>query len=187
MSKANQRDHIAKAIEALSADSKTAASDAVCQRLMTLASVVIADTIFAYLPLHDEVDVTPLLSTWLDESRTVGVPLVSWEQKTMRAGMLTSLDDSMLEPTQHGLQEPRHRHPIPADFIDVVLVPGVGFDASGGRLGRGGGFYDRYLETSRPPVVIGVAFDEQILDEVPCEPHDQFMTAIVTPTRTLLN
>mgnify|MGYP006187100631 CR=1 FL=1 len=187
MSKVKQRQHIASAVNAISADSKKTASHVVCERLMTIASILIADTIFAYLPLEDEVDITPLLSTWLDESRTVGIPLISWEHKTMRAGILHSLDESSLTPTRYGLKEPSHRHPIPADFIDVILVPGVGFDTSGGRLGRGGGFYDRYLETSRPPVVIGIAFDEQILDEVPCEPHDQFMSAIVTPTRTLLN
>ena len=146
-----------------------------------------ADTIFAYLSLDDEVNLSPLLSTWIDESRAVGVPLVSWENKTMRAGLLTSLDESTLQETRHGLREPIHRHPIPSDYIDVALVPGVGFDASGGRLGRGGGFYDRYLESSRSPIVIGVAFDEQILDAVALDSNDQKMTVIVTPTRTLLN
>jgi 5-formyltetrahydrofolate cyclo-ligase len=187
MSKANQRTQIANAIDDMSAEQKNEASIAICKRLTTIASVVFADSIFAYLPLDDEVNLSTLLSAWIDESRTVGVPLVSWENKTMRAGLLTSLEDASLKETRHGLREPANRHPIPADYIDVIIVPGVGFDASGGRLGRGGGFYDRYLDTSRPPVVIGVAFEEQILDEVHLESHDQRMTAIVTPTRTLLN
>ena len=187
MNKANQRIQVARAIGEMSDASRQEASIAICERLKTIASVVFADTIFAYIALNDEVNLETLLSTWIDESRTVGVPLVSWEQKTIRAGVLTSLESTSLEETRHGLREPVHRHPIPADYIDVILVPGVGFDASGGRLGRGGGFYDRYLDTSRPPVVIGVAFDEQILDEVHLEPHDQRMSAIVTPTRTLLN
>lgn len=187
MNKATQRTQIASAIGEMSDASKQKASIAICERLTTIASVVFADTIFAYLALDDEVNLKTLLSTWIDESRTVGVPLVSWENKTMRAGVLTSLDGTSLEETRYGLREPTHRHPIPADYIDVIIVPGIGFDATGGRLGRGGGFYDRYLDTSRPPVVIGVAFDEQILDEVHLEPHDKKMTAIVTPTRTLLN
>lgn len=187
MSKATQRIHIEQAVREMSAQSKQDASTAICKRLLTIASVMFADTIFAYLALDDEVNLSPLLSTWIDESRTVGVPLVSWESKTMRAGLLTSWDESALQETRHGLREPIHRHPIPSDYIDVTLVPGVGFDASGGRLGRGGGFYDRYLESSKSPIVIGVAFDEQILDAVALDAHDQKMTAIVTPTRILLN
>lgn len=187
MSKADQRAHVASAIEGMTDVERRTASEAICKRLSSIASVSFADTIFAYLALDDEVDLSSILNTWIDESRTVGVPLVSWEKKTMRAGVLHSLDTETLLETRHGLREPSHRHPIPADFIDAIIIPGLAFDASGGRLGRGGGFYDRYLDTSRPPIVIGVAFDEQILDEVHLEPHDQRMTVIVTPTRILLN
>ncbi len=170
----------------MSSESKQFAGDAICERLMTIASVLFADTIFAYLPLEDEVNLLPLMTTWLDESRTIGVPLVSWEEKTMKAGMLNTLEDAALKSTRHGLLEPSERHPIPAGYIDVILVPGIGFDASGGRLGRGGGFYDRYLRDARPPIVIGVAFDEQIVDDIYVEPHDQRMSAVVTQSRTLL-
>jgi 5-formyltetrahydrofolate cyclo-ligase len=186
MSKADLRRHASKVIGGMSEVAKREASEAICKRLASIASVSFADTIFAYLALADEVDLSPIMKTWIDESRTVGVPLVSWENKTMKAGLLHSLDDKTLEVTRYGLREPSHRHPIPADCIDAILVPGLAFDASGGRLGRGGGFYDRYLDTSRPPIVIGVAFDEQIQGEVPLEPHDERMTVVVTQTRTLL-
>ncbi len=187
MNKENQRKQVGRAIGAMSREEKREASTAICDRLMSIASVIFADSIFAYLPLDDEANLVALLCGWIDESRTVGVPLVSWENKTMRAGLVTSLDDHTLTTTKFGLREPTRRHPIPAGLIDVILVPGVGFDSTGGRLGRGGGFYDRYLELSRPPIVIGIAFDQQILDSVHRAPHDQAMTAIVTPTRTLLN
>ncbi|MBC8310215.1 MAG: 5-formyltetrahydrofolate cyclo-ligase [Planctomycetes bacterium] len=187
MSKTKQRKYIGDAIAEMTPEEKCHASTLICDRLMSIASVIFADTIFAYLPLDDEVNILQLLNQWIDESRTVGVPLVSWESKTMRAGVLSSLDEHTLKITRHGLREPIHRHPIPADIIDVILVPGMGFDTSGGRLGRGGGFYDRYLDLSRPPIVIGIAFDQQILESVQCYTHDQPMTAVVTPTRTLLN
>jgi len=187
MNKTSQRSRIANALSMMSPEAKSQASDKVCERLMTISTVAFADSIFAYLPLNDEVNLKPLLSAWIDASRVISVPLVSWENKTMQAGLLSSLDSAMLRETRHGILEPLQKHPIPIDCIDVILVPGVGFDASGGRLGRGGGFYDQYLSTSRPPIVIGIAFDEQILDRVPLEPHDQIMTVVVTPTRILLN
>lgn len=187
MSKKKQRVYFAEQIRGMSNEAKQIASQKVCDRLMSIASVSLADTIFAYLPLQDEVNLTPLIGAWIDEARTIGVPIVSWEDHTMKAGLLPSLDPSTLQSTRHGLLEPSHKHPIPADFIDVILVPGVGFDASGARLGRGGGFYDRYLEASRPAIVIGVAFDEQIADSIHLDSHDQRMTAVVTPSKTLLN
>jgi 5-formyltetrahydrofolate cyclo-ligase len=67
-------------------------------------------------------------------------------------------------------------------LIDVVLVPGLAFDTCGGRLGRGGGFYDRFLALVRPPLSIGVAFDEQMVDHLALESHDCLLTAIATPT-----
>ena len=54
-------------------------------------------------------------------------------------------------------------------------------------LERAVGFYDRFLENHRPRIVLGIAFDQQVVDVVPCEAHDQHMTAIVTPTRTLFH
>ncbi len=187
MSKKIQRSNLKATLVAMPEESKRLASEAICERLRSIASVSSADTIFAYLPLEDEVNLLPLVATWLDESRTIGVPLVSWEEKTMKAGMLTTLEDAALKLTRHGLLEPCERHPIPAGYIDVILVPGVGFDATGGRLGRGGGFYDRYLCDAHPPIVIGVAFDEQIVNSIHVEPHDQRMSAVVTQSRTLLN
>ena len=73
---------------------------------MGIASISLADTIFAYLPTKDEVDVRPLVTTWIEESRTVCVPLVSWEDQTMSAGLLHSLEGGTLVDTRYGLMEP---------------------------------------------------------------------------------
>ena len=69
---------------------------------------------------------------------------------------------------------------------DVVIVPGIAFTAAGDRLGQGGGWYDRFLPHRRPDcLVIGVAFDDQIVDEVPVEPHDVCVAVVVTERRIL--
>ena len=163
------------------------ASEAICARLQTLASIKFADAIFSYLPLSTEVDLIPLMRDWIDESRTVAVPLTDWEHQTMRAGLLTSVEEDTFVETRHRIREPAHRHYIPTDWIAVILVPGIGFSTNGNRLGRGGGFYDRFLDKHRPPIVLGIAFDEQMANDLHVEEHDQQMTAIVTPTRTLLH
>ena len=100
----------------------------------------------------------------------------------MRAGLLPTLDGKSLIERSYGLREPRNPQSVPVDTIDVMLVPGLGFDQNGGRLGRGGGYYDRYLESNRSPIVIGVAFDCQMIDSIYKEEHDQLMTAVVTPS-----
>ncbi len=186
MNKAELRKQIQQRVASMSIQEKQDASQKLCSQLMSIATIVHADSIFAFLPLDNEISLLQIISLWIDESRTVGVPLINWEEKTMLGGLLTSLEDSTLVETRHGIKEPKARHPLPSDCFDVILVPGIGFDGIGGRLGRGGGFYDRFLTKARPPIVIGVCFDEQIVESVPREPHDQLMTAVVTPTNVLL-
>jgi 5-formyltetrahydrofolate cyclo-ligase len=77
--------------------------------------------------------------------------------------------------------DPTAEFPADPRSIDVVIVPGLAFTASGERLGQGGGWYDRFLaETREDCTVIGVAFAEQIVDEIPCEPHDRRVDVVVT-------
>lgn len=88
-----------------------------------------------------------------------------------------------LESGKFGIPEPRAAcKSLQLNQLDLVLVPGVAFSPDGARLGRGRGFYDRILDsvTGRK---IGVAYDEQIVESVPAEAHDQRVTDIVTPTR----
>ena len=73
MNKAAQRAHVASAIEGMTDVERRTASEAICTRLSSIASVSFADTIFAYLALDDEVDLSSILNTWIDESRTIGV------------------------------------------------------------------------------------------------------------------
>lgn len=85
----------------------------------------------------------------------------------------------------HGIREPGsacQKHPL--NLLDLVLVPGVAFDLTGRRLGRGAGHYDRLL-TGVCGTTCGIAFDEQISGELPVEPHDVFVDCILTPTRWL--
>ena len=87
-----------------------------------------------------------------------------------------------LLPGTFGIAEPSPTLPeIPASEIDAFLCPGLAFDANGGRLGRGKGFYDRILATARPGALkIGVCFPEQLVPDTFSEPHDVLMDRVIS-------
>lgn len=89
--------------------------------------------------------------------------------------------DDPLVPTGYGPREPERKRPVDPAGIDVVIAPGLAFDRRGRRLGRGGGEFDRYLgRLGAGTTKIGLAFAEQIVPEVPAEPHDVPMDVVVT-------
>ncbi len=86
-----------------------------------------------------------------------------------------------LRPGRYGVREPAATAAVEALGSDVlVLVPGVAFDESGGRLGRGRGIWDRALADARGAVVFGVGYELQVVERIPREAHDRPMDALVT-------
>ncbi len=85
-------------------------------------------------------------------------------------------------PGPFGLSQPVAESPlVEVELVDAVIIPGVAFDACGSRLGYGGGYYDRLLPRLGPDCMrIGFAFAEQILAEIPAEPHDAVVDLVVT-------
>ena len=90
-------------------------------------------------------------------------------------------DDSGLVPDPYGAMQPPDD--APDARVDVAIVPLLGFTAAGQRLGQGGGHYDRLLTAQPALVAIGLAWDCQLVDALPLEPHDRPLRAVVTPTR----
>jgi 5-formyltetrahydrofolate cyclo-ligase len=96
-----------------------------------------------------------------------------------------AVDTGRLAPGRFGLLEPvgPRLGPTAVGTADVVVVPALAVSRDGVRLGRGGGFYDRALRHARPDAeLVAVVFDDELLDELPVEPHDQRVTAVVTPS-----
>ena len=144
-----------------------------------------AQTIVAYYPLPDEVDIRVLLDEWIAEGKTVFLPKVTGDD-TMELRRYTGRDSlqegafHILEPVEdHG---DRSLDMKSGDFnhgpVPVILVPGMAFDAKGHRLGRGRGYYDRFL-SSLPSELIGVCFDFQKVPDVPVDAHDIAMDAVI--------
>ena len=166
-----------------SAGDRAAASAAVAGRLGALPDLVAARTVVGYAAHGTELSVDPALDVLLAAGVTVCLPWV--DGPLLGLGAITDLGD--LAPGWRGLREPAlPRRPVRPQAVDAVIAPGVGFDLHGNRLGYGGGHFDRLLARLRRGVpVIGVAFDEQVVDRVPVASHDLGVTVIVTPTRTI--
>lgn len=137
-----------------------------------------------YLPLPGEVDVEPVARRWLGAGWTVCFPRVDWGSGAMEAAAVSGVGGlaSELEVSEHGVRVPGAGcRGVAIERVGLVLAPGLAFDTRGGRLGRGGGFYDRFL--SRLTIgarVIGAAFAAQVVERVPIEAHDRVMDAVVT-------
>jgi 5-formyltetrahydrofolate cyclo-ligase len=141
-----------------------------------------ARTILFYAPLPDELDIWPCLATALLAGKQAYLPRLDPLKKAYFAHCVTDPEkDVAIAP--FGIREPGGHCPeLPLNQLDFVLVPGVAFDPHGHRLGRGRGYYDRILAAVRGQTC-GVAFDEQIVDEIPVEPHDVTVNCILTPSR----
>lgn len=162
------------------------ASAAACARLASLEAFERANIVMLYMPLADEVDLTPLALRAYQLGKTLCVPHVDWKREDMYPVEATSFDDESMEMDERGLRRPRHTRPIPESVLDLVVVPGLAFDTNGQRLGRGGGFYDRFLSRlRRQTVLVGIAFDQQIIDAVPKQDHDIPMHVVVTDRRVV--
>jgi 5-formyltetrahydrofolate cyclo-ligase len=132
--------------------------------------------------LPGEIDTIPLMEWCLENNRTVVVPVVNNERKTLTHCELKSL--GALKRTSFGLLEPEGNDQeqwYGGDY-DVVITPGLAFDRCGRRLGMGGGYYDRFFAETAG-VRIALASDWQIVDAVPTGPHDQPVNIIVTESQ----
>jgi 5-formyltetrahydrofolate cyclo-ligase len=108
------------------------------------------------------------------------VPKVSWDQRRMLPVEITSLQTSMTT-TGPGVREPVSGAPMPVNLIDLVIVPGLGFTPDGHRIGRGMGFYDRFLaQGDFLGISCGYAFEEQIIPSLPVLDHDMALSMLCT-------
>lgn len=169
----------------IGAADRESASLAVAHRALKLPSVSGARMVLAYAATADELDPAPLVSELRSRGARVAYPRVTGP------GVLALHwcdSEGSLAPGYCGIAEPDAGLPIAAaDEFDLVLVPGTAFDEACGRLGMGGGFYDRLLpDLDTEALAIGLAFDEQVVTEVPAEAHDVRLDVVLTPTRTIV-
>lgn len=143
-----------------------------------------ARSVLFYSAMAGEIDLSELLEDGLQSGKAIALPRFNPETGVYEAFQISDRAADC-SPGKFGISEPTSRcAPFPLMQLDLALVPGVAFDATGHRLGRGQGFYDRLL-AEIDGVKCGVAFDQQIVNGIPREEHDVRMNCILTPTRWL--
>lgn len=125
-------------------------------------------TIYGYLPYNQEVRTVPMLERALRDGKRVAVPKVYGDE--MRFIYLTDL--SLVATGYAGIPEPIADAPVAQDPTALVLMPGLAFDADGNRMGYGGGFYDRFLQSEPNHPTLALCYDFQILPKIPVQEHD---------------
>jgi 5-formyltetrahydrofolate cyclo-ligase len=175
------RFRIRELVRAVPADERRALSETLCELMRQQTAWQHATKILFYSALPDEPDITPLLEETWAEKKIAALPRFDPQTNSYAACIVSSRTE--LSPGRFGALEPGAGCPVvPLNQLDLVLVPGVAYDFTGRRLGRGKGFYDRLLAGVRGHKC-GVAFDAQIIAAVPEEPHDMRVNSILTPTR----
>jgi 5-formyltetrahydrofolate cyclo-ligase len=183
--KAALREQVRNRLPAISATTRVAASCEFCARLRQQKVWLSAKSFLFFAPLRSEPDIWPLLEEALAAGKTVTLPRFSAVTQTYAAARVLDLPTDLCRGNL-GIREPKpHCETFALNRLDLVLVPGVAFDLHGRRLGRGKGYYDRLLVDVRG-TKCGVAFDEQIVPEVPVGPQDVPLNCILTPTRWLV-
>ena len=133
-----------------------------------------------YLSMPQEVDTAPLALRAWQQDKSVAVPKISWEGKRILPVEITSLHSGVVL-TGPGVREPVSGKPVPVDEIDLVIVPGLGFSTLGYRIGRGMGFYDRFLaQGDFLGVSCGLAFQEQVVTDLPVLDHDMPLSMLAS-------
>lgn len=159
----------------LSQSERMEASDAVFDMLEKTAAFLMSDNILMYHSLPDELDTHRFLDKWAARKRFflprvngLNLEILPYDKSSLRLGAFH-------------IEEPDGTETASVREIDLIIVPGVGYDPDGNRVGRGKGYYDRLLSESRA-TKIGVAYDFQVVDSIDCEPHDIGVDIVITDT-----
>lgn len=174
VSKADLRRRIRGELAARSPAELAAASEKIRAAITELAAWKDARSVGLFAPLAGEPGIDPLFATAQAAGKRVYYPQVTPE------GLVFAevRDLTELVTGRWQLREPANGESPAA--LDLVLVPGMAFTAGGGRLGRGGGYYDRLLESLPETATVGVCFSCQLVESIPVEAHDRTVKAVVT-------
>lgn len=158
-------------------DVRAAAAQAAAEHFFRAIRLPPGAIVAGYWPIRDELDCRPVLTRLMDTRQPVCLPVVLGEERPLELRLWE--EGAALYPSGFGTLAPSEM--APRAEPDVILMPLVGFDRAGTRLGYGGGYYDRTLEAmEHTPRLVGFAYSVQEFDHVPREPHDIPLDAVVT-------
>lgn len=157
----------------------------VCHHISNWPPFQRAHTVLSFLAFRNEIDLGQLYERWPDKRWLVPRVVEGTELAPGQKAYLSlhSYVASQLVQHRFGMLEPKPSLPTadPGE-LEIILVPGVAFDRQGGRLGYGGGFYDRLLPLANHSIRVGVTYERLVLDAIPMEPWDFRVEWLVTPS-----
>jgi 5-formyltetrahydrofolate cyclo-ligase len=182
--KAALRTQIREEAQKHSAEERRAGSVRLCDLLRAQAIWKSARAVLLFMPTLDEPNILPVVTEAIQQGKLVALPAFAAELAIYQALQIRDMHTDLAQG-RFGIPEPcAGCAPVLVNTLDLILIPGVAFSVTGVRLGRGKGFYDRLLAQTTPNKC-GVAFNWQIVDEIPREAHDITVDFLVTPTQFL--
>lgn len=168
---------------ALSAEQKASQSASVEAQLRALLAAKKPSVVALFMPLADEVQIGRLADELAaDGAIRVVVPRIEVDSRQESQMEFYTYHKESMQSGSYGIDEPEPSELCVPELIDLMVVPGVAFTRRGERMGRGKGFYDRYLAREGfSGECVGVCYSHQVVDALPLEPHDRVMDMVVTP------
>lgn len=180
-SKSYLRKTLIKLRDDISKEHRKDKSESIYQKIINSDFYKKSHNIFIFVSYGSEVDTHRIIKHSLNIGKRICVPKVINKDQGMKAVEIISWTD--LSESYKGILEPelRENNVVNEEEIDLVVVPGVAFDHKGGRLGYGGGFYDRFLlKLSKKCKIAAIAYKEQIVNDIPMDEHDVKINCIIT-------
>ena len=146
-----------------------------------------SEKIMLYVATKNEVQTQAIIESAQKEHKKIFIPLIDQENSSLTPALIHDFERELSIGTL-GMAQPREEfyRLFPAEVLDLIIVPGVAFTAQGHRLGRGGGYYDRFLRPVKKKVYsIALAFEMQMLDQIPVEKNDIPVDCIITEERII--
>lgn len=186
MSKDDCRNLMTNMRDALGHTQKSDYDKSIFNRLISCDFYDDANTIFTYVSFKSEVDTIKIIDHSLSLGKIICVPKINKHTNSMEVYRIKVFED--LGRGYFGILEPNGScSEVPADDIDLILLPGLAFDRSGSRIGYGRGFYDKYLTKCKAQVPkIALSYDFQVVSKLPSNEFDIKVDAIITNKETIL-
>jgi len=188
VSKHGLRKDILMKLSCLAYDQILGFSRAVMDRIVSCPAYIKASHISVFVSLPSELQTDMLIERAFADQKLVSIPMVTGPREMSMIPLENYEDLSSLECSSLGIRQPRADSQSMEDHpLDLLIVPGLAFSPTGGRLGRGRGYYDKFssklTDSQKAPfILMGVCLDEQLLSHIPTEEHDYRMHYVVTPS-----
>ncbi len=181
------RTDVLKTLESYTEEKFQEKSAAIEDRLFEFANFLEATVALLYVPIGRQVPTTGIIRRSMDYHKIVVLPAFEPNSFEMHLMKIDNPDKELVNGPRKILQPDMSRcKPIPVERIDIAIIPGIAFDEKGGRLGTGGGYYDRLLpKLSITTRKVAIAFEDQVIAQVPMESHDRYIDIIITEKRNI--